>query len=41
MAPLQFRDREEKVLAPYPGSGYWDEPSEVPRFFAPYVIPDS
>jgi hypothetical protein len=31
-APLQFREREEKVLAPYPISCYRDEPAEVPSF---------
>lgn len=35
-APLQFRKREEKVLAPYPGSCYRDEPAEVPSFFFSY-----
>lgn len=46
-APLQFRETEEKVLAPYPGSCHRDEPAQVPSsfcfvlFFLPYVIPDS
>lgn len=32
-APLQFTKREEKVLAPHPGSCYRDELAEVPSFF--------